>query len=218
MFTRNLHPLALPWLMLADDGGDGGGSGSTDDDGKSGDDGGEKDKGKGGDGGAASGSDDGKGDETVSMPKAEADRLRAEKAAADRARKKAEREVEKRDEEKHREAGELEKVVTQKTERIEELEAELSEMRVGAVATRLGFRDPDDVVHRSELRDVDKSDEAAVESALKTLAKEKDYLLKPEADPSQRRRQRPGAGGGDNGAASGNEGMNAAMRRAAGRE
>lgn len=75
--------------------------------------------------------------------------------------------------------GEHEKIAQQEKERADAAEAKATRMeqerRVEKVATRLRFRNPDDVMHH--LSDEDLGDDSKVEKALKKLAEARKYLL-----------------------------------------
>jgi colicin import membrane protein len=125
----------------------------------------------------------------------ERDRLKSEQE--ERERKAAEEagnhqqlyEAEKKKrEEAERKATEAEQARVEEQQRI----------RVERIATRLKFRDPEDVLHR--LSDDDRSSDEKVEKALKKLADEKSYLIEGAGNRNQ-----GGAGGGGGGAGGSSE-------------
>lgn len=135
--------------------------------------------------------------DTVSVPKSTVDDYnRLKREAADRA--KADREAErKRAEEEGRHADvvkALEDERDSEKKRADDAEGNLARLEkqllVNKVAQKLKFRDPADA--SLHLPDDTPADEAAIERALKTVAKEKDYLI-----DGQGSRTGGPAGGGD---------------------
>lgn len=168
-------------------GGEGAGSGSG-----SGDGGGDGEPSGSGGGGAG-------GDDTVTMPRGEAERLKREVAKAakdkrDRERKEAE------------DAGEHTKVVQQveqerdeKDQRISELETELSTLKNGSavrdVAERLHFHDTEDAVLRVPSEVAERGD-AAIESYLRDVIKKSPHLVGDGSTRSSASITDTGGGGG----------------------
>lgn len=190
-----------PMAGASEQGGSAGGAGGEGGEGGGGEGGaGGSGGGSGGEGGAGGGAGGGEG--WTPPTKAEWDNAqRQRREAEDRAKKLADDETErqrKADEEagNHKAIADREREAREKAERErdelkqqndrdrEERDREKRDGSVTKIATRLKFRDADDVLHR--LSDEDKSIDSNAEKALKALAKEKPYLLTDGEVPRQR--------------------------------
>lgn len=197
------------------DAGGGGGSGGSSGDGGAG-------AGAGGQGAAgAGGSGDGgqgAGDGTISPAvQAQLDQLQQAVAATNAENRRLKAAADKAAADAAAAAGNYEELYKQEQQKREELEKSVASERRGStvqrVAERLEFKSPSIAVRLIDgLDDIDPGDEREMEKRLKKIATDHPELL---AAPQTR--QLAGAGGRQQGAGSGNDQMNAAIRAAAGR-
>ena len=122
-------------------------------------------------------------EETVTLPKAQADALRRELAEATRKAQKLELEQKKAEEARAAEQGEWQKLAEERAAELErtrgEAERVAREARVTRIATRAGFIDPTDVIGRLSAEDA--ADDASVEAALEGIASSSPHLVAKEA-------------------------------------
>lgn len=162
----------------------------------------------------------------------EVERLQAAVAAANKAKRDAERAAAKKAEEDQKGAGKFEELYAKSSEELDRVKAVVGKNavkdEVSAAARRLRFRNPDVAFRNIDLAgieaevdlagdepkvDVDQATKTLIEQRLAALAESEPYMIDPNAQ-----RQMPGAGQrGGSGNGSGNAAMNAAIRRAAGR-
>jgi hypothetical protein len=99
---------------------------------------------------------------------------------------KAERQ---RKEEEQRQAGEHDKVIAEREQRIQELEGQVAARerrdRVNEYASELRFRDSEEALGLLQVKGVDLDDTRAVKAALKGFSESKPHLLAPEEAPAQ---------------------------------
>lgn len=144
------------------------------------------DAGSGGGGGDDDDDDDGADPNSVVVNRDEYNRLRRESAEAAKRARTAEREAKKQRERERREAGQHDEIIAEKEEeaaaaaaRAEAAEYQLEQFqrrtRINAMASSLGFRDPEDAAHFLDEDETD--DDRSTERALKRLAREKPYLV-----------------------------------------
>jgi len=123
----------------------------------------------------------------VSVSKAELDALRRKVAEGEKAKRKAETETKQREEQRQREQGEYQKLAETKEREAAEAQNRLARLerdqRVARIATRLKFRDPQDVVDR--LTTDEAEDDSLAEEALARIAKAKPYLVDKQPDRPQ---------------------------------
>ncbi len=123
----------------------------------------------------------------VSVSKAELDALRRKVAEGEKAKRKAETETKQREEQRQREQGEYQKLAETKEREAVEAQSRLARLerdqRVARIATRLKFRDPQDVVDR--LTNDEAEDDSLAEEALTRIAKAKPYLVDKQPDRPQ---------------------------------
>lgn len=107
-------------------------------------------------------------------------RLRREKEAAERKARDAQAELDRRDREQAEQAGEWEKLAKQYETERDQARTELTELRqeikVKGFAKRLKFRHEDEAIALLP-RDVDVTDEGAVQAALEALAENRPHLI-----------------------------------------
>jgi hypothetical protein len=122
-------------------------------------------------------------EETVTLPKAQADALRRELAEEQRARKRLEDAQKKAKEEQAAEQGKWQELAEQREKDLaaERSQREASERnsRITTLATRAKFIDPADVIGR--VKPEDATDDAAITAALERIAEQSPHLVAKEA-------------------------------------
>lgn len=121
-------------------------------------------------------------EETISMPRAEADALRRKLAEAEREKRKLAEEQKKAEEARKAEQGQFQELAETRqreleTERAERARAE-REQRVTRLASKAKFVDPTDVIGR--ITADEGADDASVEAALERIAKQSPHLIAKE--------------------------------------
>jgi hypothetical protein len=135
------------------------------------------------------------------VPKSELDRLKRIAAEKDRDERDAEKARKKAEERARRERGEWDEMLSEKDEKIAEVEAERDEahyqlqsfkrqIRVTQAAQRLGFRDPTDA--EKYISEDEAENDTDAERALKRVLREKPYLRQDRPASGL-----PGGGGAD---------------------
>lgn len=125
-------------------------------------------------------------DETVSMPKAEAEALRRRVAESEKTARKLEAERKKGDEERQAQDGKWKELaetreveLTQARENSARIERE---QRITRVASRLKFLDPTDVIGRISAEDG--QDDGLTENALARIAEQSPHLIAKDPSPT----------------------------------
>lgn len=118
-------------------------------------------------------------DDWTPPSKADWDNIQRRAREAETERKRLADEKAARERKEAEDKGEFEKLAKEAEERATKAEARAErverETRVSKIASRLRFRDADDVLHH--LSEADTADDSSVEKALKKLAEAKPYLI-----------------------------------------
>lgn len=109
-------------------------------------------------------------------------RLRREKNAAEKAAKAAQDKLDERDRKEAEEQGKFKELAETARKEADQAAAKLAQLEqrqaIEKVARKLKFRHPDEAIaHPSLPDDLDRTDEAAVEAALKALAENRPHLV-----------------------------------------